>query len=423
MSEPNNSTRLFLSAQLLSTVGDGCFHFGIVLLAFEFGGHSTVFVGLSQLMRTLPYFLAVFIAFYLIDHVKRGSVMRWSDLLRFSAILTIAILFDINGLETAVLFALLVVKSICDVHFLSARDSWITQVQQPENRIRLNTFVQAANNIGFASGLALGALVMSFNFDLFGLRPISLVLCFDALSYLLSFTLLSFTKNPPVPKSTSDVKNWRDMWKVLRRIPHLNTILWITALDNLFIMGPAFVATPMLLMHQMFEGSDEASLYFGYYEIWFALSMFLGAFLLFKKPPKRLLWSVSIGLTLDGLTHLPFVFCSQQSDFKLLLVFAALHAFCIPLLMVPRVTWIQHNVPAQYQGRVFALMAAMVLGVTGLSCFITGVLISEEYGIMSANESFYYLGIAAALVGVVSMWLFRNADSSDPEPENSPNRT
>lgn len=412
----NRSNKCFLLSQFLSTVGDGCFHFALVQLAWSVGRQQGSFVGWSQLARTLPYFVAIFLAIFVIDRVRRRLVMRVSDILRFGGLLVLAYLqqsgfFEGDSITLFLYFGLIVLKSICDVHFQSAREAWVAQIEEGPDRIKLNSLVQGGSHIGFASGLTLAGLVCVFENDLVGFTGWSIVpiiLMFDAFSYLFSFVLLRFTDNPDIPQGDFGNTGLTEIKKVFSKVPYLKTLLIITAIDNFFIMGPAFVSAPMLIQSEMGFSMKR----FAFYEVFFSLAMFVASFLIYKKPPKKLLTVLSWGMILDGATHIPFIWCHDQGDYTLLLGLAMIHALCIPVLTVPRITWIQNNVPKEMQGRVFALMASMVLGVTGLSCAFIGFMTDSQW---LPSESFCYMGYGAVIVGVFSLYLFRNADSSSRE--------
>src|SRR6185503_4133688 len=108
---------------------------------------------------------------------------------------------------------------------------------------------------------------------------------------------------------------------VLRQVvasPVLRTLLLLTALDNLFIMGPAYIATPVLVKETLRLGPE------GY-----------------------------MSVILDGLTFIPFYFCHTLGQVQLALF---VHALAVPLIIIPRTVLMQQAVPGRLHGRLFALI-------------------------------------------------------------------
>jgi hypothetical protein len=217
-------------------------------------------------------------------------------------------------------------------------------------------------------------------------------------------------KNFPLPKiSSRNFFGYFGRWKKLvKEHPILFWLLLITAFDNFFVMGPAWVGAPALITQEM--GLPWAS--FAFYEILICSGIFAMSSWFYHHPPKRLLLTVAWGLTLDGLTHIPYIFVQWTGNLYLLYGIALFHALMIPVLMIPRTTWIQNQIHPSFQGRIFALIGTLVLGVSGLSCALTGWLMAEKQGIFStwhltASEAFSYGGVGAAFCGLLAAIKFR----------------
>jgi hypothetical protein len=79
------------------------------------------------------------------------------------------------------------------------------------------------------------------------------------------------------------------------------------------------------------------------------------------------------------------------------------HSIGIPFIIVPRSTLIQTEVPAQFQGRIFSLVNLTVVGLSAVSCSLTG-LVAE---ILPINTLFAIIGVSATVVGAAG-WLVRD---------------
>ena len=101
-----------------------------------------------------------------------------------------------------------------------------------------------------------------------------------------------------------------------------------------------------------------------------------------------------LGMLFDGVTYAVLYFCGSL---PLMGVLIAFHALGIPFIVVSRTALIQEWVPAEMQGRVFALVGMAVVGTTAISCGAVGVL--SEY--VPVNVIFGVFGTVATLCGVV----------------------
>ena len=187
---------------------------------------------------------------------------------------------------------------------------------------------------------------------------------------------------------------WNETTVVIRAVAGstvLRTLLLLTALDNLLIMGPAYIATPVLVKETLHLGPE------GYMSamIFFFLGLALGTaavWLFARQAPKGRL--ILVGIVIDGLTFIPFYFCRTLGQVQLAL-FA--HALAIPLIIIPRTVLMQQAVPGRLHGRLFALMNVTVFGMTGVSAGLTGVIIER----IAPGTLFLIVGVLGAIPGLL----------------------
>lgn len=110
----------------------------------------------------------------------------------------------------------------------------------------------------------------------------------------------------------------------------LRWLMLITAVDNLFIMGPAVVGTPILVKDVLKSGGDVYALM----EALMALGVFAGLPLtarLNRRFPQGLI--LIAGLVLDAITYLPLLWTTSVWATGLAI---ALHGVSIPMITVTR---------------------------------------------------------------------------------------
>jgi MFS family permease len=166
--------------------------------------------------------------------------------------------------------------------------------------------------------------------------------------------------------------------------------------DNLFIMGPAMVGTPLYVRLHLGLGAQA----YAALQAAFALGMIVGSVLVnrfgARLPRGKVLL---IAIIWDGITFVSFLFTDSLVP---VLIAWFVHSVGIPFIIVPRTTLIQTEVPSHFQGRVFSLVYLTVVGLTAISCGLTGF-VAE---ILPVNVLFGVIGVSAAIVGACG-WFVR----------------
>ena len=91
---------------------------------------------------------------------------------------------------------------------------------------------------------------------------------------------------------------------------------------------------------------------------------------------------------------MPLFFCRTLGAVQAALL---IHAFVIPLIIIPRTVLIQRALPGRLHGRLFALVNVTVFGMTGISAGLAGLLIEH----MSPGTLFLAAGITGTLAALV----------------------
>ena len=216
----------------------------------------------------------------------------------------------------------------------------------------------------------------------------------------MSFALIARIRpGKRAPEQGAGARVSGQVWEGLRYAwgdRRIRVLLLVTAVDNLFLMGPAIVGIPIFVRQVLNEGVAS----YAFAQTAYALGMVAGTLLLNAWGRRTnygriLLW----GIFFDGITFLPLWWVDT---FWGLFVALAVHSAAIPLIVVSRPTLVQRLVPVHMQGRVFSMIAICVNGCTAVSVAITGI-VSEAVPI---NVVYAVIAVLAAASGGIG-WLVR----------------
>jgi len=241
----------------------------------------------------------------------------------------------------------------------------------------------------------LAPIILSIKNDLIFL------LFLDSFTFLISALLIwnIRIKEPSIPVRREGVI--REILEGLKYVKENRLFLYLlilTALDNLFIMGPAVVGANLYIKEFLGLTARE----YAWFQAFMSLGWFLSALILSRIYNRLNDFSVlKWGVFLDGFTYFPFVFIK---DFTTALFFIFIHGLSIPLITVSRTTIVQKYADEKFRGRIFALINLAVVGFMSLSSLITGIL-GE---LVPANYLFLWASIGGSLSGILAFILFKN---------------
>lgn len=384
-----NLAKLWI-AQVISQSGYSMYHIGLLWITLEISNSETV-TGWVATIAYLPTLIFGVFAGVVADRYNRKSILLLSDFFSFFLILLLPLYAMFSHLSPLLIAINAFMVMTAGVFFNPARDALVPQIV-PENKLlQANTFIQTSWQFSLLIGPAIAGYL---------LEKIGKVHLFTVVSafYLTSFIFVWMIHSPP-SISLKFPKDFglRDIYEGLTHISKskiLLPLLLITIVDNLFIMGPAIVGTPVFIREELkLSASAYASTEFCY-----AIGMIAGSILMWRygsKMPKGM--TLLVGMFLDGITFIPVYFVQDLLSLQITFV---IHSFAIPLLIIPRAAMIQEIVPTHLTGRIFSIVNISVVGMTALSSALTGYLLD----LFGARIVFLSIGIGGGLCGIIG-WI------------------
>lgn len=374
---------MLLGAQIASQMGDAGFTVLLLWAVLERTADARI-VGAAAALNYLPILLFGMLGGLAADRLPRRGLMIASDSVR--AVLCFALPplalagWDSPWVLAAAGFGLFTASAF----FGPARDATIPYLARGADLASANAVIQVSVPCGWLFGPALCASLLPFA------SPVTLFAGMGAL-FALSALLLRFLPAEPVQPHATQAGS-SALLEGLRAClsdARLGWLLVITAVDNLFIMGPAIVGTP-LFVKQVLNGSGSA---YALMEALLALGVFAGlpltAWLNARVGRGKVL---ILGIFLDGITYFPLLWVKSIWAAGLAV---GLHGISIPLITVTRTSLVQEVAPPASLGRVFALIQVTVLGFTAISSGLTGAVAAH----VPVPTIFGVIAVCAALCG------------------------
>ncbi len=400
-STPADASRnagLLWFGQLVSATGDALFLPCVAWMAGRAAGDAqALMVGVTVALATVPYLLFGPLAGALVDRFDRRRIMVVSDLLRAALLLAFtARAIQSGGATPAELLVVAFLLGTFSTPFAPARDALLPDLVGTSALTRWNAVVQTSAQLAMIVGLALGALVLGgAGGGAAEEGRVRALLAWDGISFLLSAVALLLLRLPARARGPrSALGLWRTLAAGLRyargdRV--VRGLLLLTALDNLAIMGPAIVGATLLVQQTFALGPEALAAFEGA----MAVGMLAGSLLIAVLGRRVALAPLLLmGMTLDGLTYLPFAWIEH---FPLGLLAIAFHGLCIPAIVVSRTSLLHRHVPAGRRGQVFALVGMTVAGMTALSALASGWVAEAS----SPRVLFLAAGVLGSLCGVL----------------------
>lgn len=382
----NPRVGLLWLGQVVSQTGDSVFQIGLLWLVLEMTGRNSL-TGLAGAALFLPTLLFGLLAGVLVDRVSRRKLMIAADAVRALLVLAIPLAHYLDALSPAVLLVVTLAVATCAAAFNPARDALVPHLAGPSELPHANALIQTSWQVAILLGPVVAGLMLS-------LTDVVHLFSFDALTYLVSLAAIAsiggrLRRSGERARERAEpvLRQLRQGLGYVARDPLLRMLVFVTAIDNLILMGPAIVGPPILVRDVLHADDPRA---YAWVQAALAGGMLVGApFMatLGRRLPlgKLMLW----GVVLDGLTYAPLFWADTLPAIVAVIFF---HSLFIPLITVSRTTLLQRHAPPELHGRLFSVIGVCVVGGTALSAALTGL--AAE--VMSIQTVYLVIGLGAA---------------------------
>jgi MFS family permease len=360
--------RRYFAGQSLSYLGDGLRTLAIPLLVFHLTG-SAVSLALTFALEVLPFALFSLLGGSLADRLDRRHLMVGADALRFLIMAAFAFALWRGLLTLPLIYAGVVLLSICAAVFLGAQTSSIPYLLGKDRaKAGVAALVAAEQSVNLIAPPLGGAI-----FGLVGALP---ALVLNAFTYLGSQASIASVSSfgpdrpggfPPLGAIASDI---RAGFRFALSDRTMRTLTMSSAcLNAVGIFG--FVAMIPYLKHEFGASDQTVGLAFGC----FALGSVTGSLIAGRThwPFGR---ALCIAYALDGLFWLPVIWTQSLA---VAVTCVTLCSVCGAFQMTTIVGWRMRVIPEDMIGRVFGVIRLTVLlGMVPGSLF--GGAIADRWG-------------------------------------------
>lgn len=375
---------LIWAGQLVSLLGSHLTGFAIGIWVYQSSRSVTLFA-LANLFAQLPGLLLSPFAGALVDRWNLRWTLILSDAMAALGTLALLLLAKSGHLEIWHIYLLLAFTSLSSAFQVPAHGAMVTVLVPRRDLARAGGMNEMSNGLSQLVAPVLGGVLLG----LVRLEGVALV---DLLTFLVALATLWIARIPRVPLSQEGLRARGTLlreaafgWSYLRARPPLMGLLVFQSVAN-FLLGFIMVLGTPMALHYVSEARLGALLSIG------GVGMICGSLLMAAwGGPRRLILGVLAGQLLGGLSALAGA--SRPS--------AALFGVCIFLFLFAspitascaQAIW-QRKVPADIQGKVFAVRRILVWSGPPLSYLLAGPLSDRFFEPLMAEG-----GLLAPTVG------------------------
>ncbi|MFT8363231.1 MAG: MFS transporter [Sporolactobacillus sp.] len=388
-----------VTSDFIGNFSNSLVNFAISLFVLKVTGSSMSF-GTTLLIGPAVGILFSPLIGYIADHFDNKRVIIWSQLSCIVLLLGYAFVFSaIGGTWRGYILILILVATlslntrIFSVAYMSAVSQLVT-----ENLIqKLNALEQSAVSLATIAGpVAAGVLFAFVPFNFFIYFEIGAELLVLLIVSQMNFHLIPASDTAPNQSETM-MQSIKVGLSYVRTQPLILYLIVAASMIN-FFFGIFQVGFPYLMVHVLHLSNLQYSLN----EALFSLGMVVGGLLSSQLSDERNPLDVaSKGLVVAGIpvigAMVPVLFhLNGWLDTGLFSAISFVTAIALVFVNVPMQTYLQKNVPSQYQGRVFTIIMVGATSLMPLGMFIYGLL----FKIMSPIPIIIASFIGFMIVGV-----------------------
>ena len=381
-----NFTAFLWGAPFIGSIGRSIYDISIIWLILDIT-NSEKLTGLIAMTTYLPAIFFGLFAGAIVDMYSKNRVMAFAQIMQAIAVIGIPIflLFDIKVAWIIMILAFF--HNGFSLPFVPAFNSYLPTQVKKERLLAANSIA----NIAWQSAVFIGPIVAAYFLTMI---PVEYLFYITVICYLIT-ALLSI--NAPREKQKKENENLKLIVnKTYQGLVYLFndktllSIIILTVLSNLFVMGPAVVGIPILV----YIGLGGTASNFAICEAVVGLGMLLGTAFVYKFGDRfthgRLFLT---GLFIDGASFCLYYFIENMIQMYIL---SFCHGIGIPLLIISRVSIMQKNIPEELLGRIFSIISISIISMAAVSSGIIGF--ASE--VLDIKTIFLLFGTGAGLCGI-----------------------
>jgi MFS family permease len=376
--------------QAVSLLGTSMSAFALTIWAYQLTGQATA-LALVQFFHVTPLLLVSPVAGAIVDRSNRKLMMMVSDLASGLATIGILILYATGNLQIWHLYVASVITGTFQTFQWPAYSAAITMIVPKQHYARAHAMNELAGNTsGIFAPLLAGALLAFI-----GLTGILVI---DVITFVVAIGALLIV-HIPQPQATEEGRAsqgsiWKESaygFRYIFRRPSLLGLQLVFLIGNFFASLAFVLVAPMILAR-----TNNNSLIFGSVQTAGAIGGVVGGVAMSAwGGTRRKVHGVLTGWSLSGL--LGIFLTGLGRALPLWAVGSFFSAFFVPLINSSNQAIWQSKVPADLQGRVFAIRRLIAWFVNPLATLIAGPL--ADYVLEPAMATGGRTGPLAALAG------------------------
>jgi MFS family permease len=381
------------AGQSTSLIGGEVTVVAMPFIAIQLLDATAAQIGIMVALARLPSVLYLFAGAWT-DRTRRRPILIGADLGRAAMLATIPVLYLLDLLTLAWLFAVVLVVGVLRVLFETAYRSYLPSLIGRDNLAEGNSKLQLSESVGRSVGPGLAGLLVNA-------VSAALVVIIDAITYLVSALACLFIRKPePRPAQPAERQHvLASIWAGMRWVftqPLLRPIVLSTAFYTFFVTGVMETLYFLFVIRELrlSAGWIGAILAIG------GIGAIIGAWVsprIMRRwgPGPVLLWSTIIGN--GALLLVPLAGGPLWTTIAMLAASQLVVDLFVQVYMVNQLTLQQSITPDHLQGRVIATMWSVALGLAPVGALVAGFL-AEAFGIREVILFSSLIGVIAPVI-------------------------
>lgn len=355
---------------------------------------STVLLGTLLTITAVPRLIIMPIGGALADIISPSKLLMINILLLFFSSLFFTITMYLGYLEIWMLVVFSIIFGISTALFLPTSFSIIPKLVNESRLQSANSLAQLGLQLSTSIGPALAGVIIS----LFGLPSIYLTITILFIISLLFSLAIGHIETDNQDRHNLSFKgvfiDIVDGIKIVRGIPLLIALIFISALLNISVIGPQQIGLPYIAQTSLEGGAHNL----GFIMSALGAGTLVGALLigLLNNIKSPIIIAFSVAVVLGGIWSLVGVFQNKLAVISTILFFSGI---CIGVLNVLILTLIQRKSPKNAIGRVMSLQLLGSTGIQPVSFLIVGWLLD----IISVTTLFILSGLIISITSLISL--------------------